>query len=158
MCSGQALVPTPMNKHCNQINHFPEIFFLIEEKKKEWTGKAVNRQELYHWKPSSLQACYYVWFFIFFSFPNLLCMVFIHANPEGSLPVGIFECYLRSYEVKSYSDNNNLALSHISDITLIWLKKIIISSNIDPTGLITQRHSFIICMLLVAILVRRRLL
>lgn len=55
----------------------------------------------------------------FFLVPNLLCMVFIHANPESSLPVDIFEFYLRSYEVKSYSDNNNLVLSHISNISLV---------------------------------------
>lgn len=77
-------------------------------------------------------------------------MVFIHPNPESLVTVGIFECYLRSCEVKSYSDNNNLALSHISDCTLSWLKKIVLSSNVSPTGLIIQGHSFIICMLFVA--------
>lgn len=116
-CSGQGLNPIPVAMHYNQANHSTEIFFLIVEERNKQAKESINRKEMITKSPHSYRLAINSEFSFFLS-PK----PFVHGF-HMLLTVSISTCNQRSCEAESYSNNNNLALSHISDWTSLWLKK-----------------------------------
>lgn len=113
-----------------------------------------SRQDLHHYKPLQLQACYYVWLFLFspsetfWVWPSFVLiqkvwsfLAFLHA--------------VRFTFKLSYSDNNILSVSHVGDCTLVWRKDSSLKMSVSMDY--SRGHRFIMYILLMVTPASRRM-